>query len=93
MMANEFNTDTMPIMDHYTYCFMGDGCLMEGVSHEACALAGKLELGKLIAFWDDNKISIDGDTNGWFTENVAQRYRAYGWHVIENIDGHNHLEN
>src|SRR5690606_9292854 len=75
-------------IDHYTWVFAGDGCLMEGVSHEACSLAGTLGLGKLITFWDDNGISIDGPTEGWFTDDTPARFRAYGWHVIENVDGH-----
>lgn len=87
ILAEQFNKPDFPIVDHYTYCFMGDGCLMEGVSHEACSLAGTLKLGKLIAFWDNNGISIDGNTQGWFSENTADRFRAYGWHVQE-IDGH-----
>ena len=89
LLSTQFNEDNNKIINHYTYTFLGDGCLMEGVSHEACSLAGTLGLGKLIAFWDDNSISIDGDVKGWFTENVVQRYKAYGWQVIENIDGHN----
>lgn len=89
ILAEEFNRDGLAIVNHYTYVFVGDGCLMEGVSHEAASLAGTLGLGKLIALYDDNHISIDGDTKGWFDENVAQRFIAYGWQVIENIDGHN----
>jgi transketolase len=88
VLAAQFNRDQHQIIDHYTYVFMGDGCLMEGISHEACSLAGTLGLGKLIAFWDDNGISIDGHVEGWFTENVPQRFIAYGWHVLQ-IDGHN----
>lgn len=87
-LAEEFNQADFMIVDHHTYCFLGDGCLMEGISHEACSLAGVWQLGKLIAFWDDNGISIDGDVSGWFTDNTAERFRAYGWHVIEAIDGH-----
>ncbi|MGN1357488.1 MAG: transketolase [Succinivibrionaceae bacterium] len=87
ILAANFNRPDYPIVDHYTYVFMGDGCLMEGVSHEACSLAGTLKLGKLIAFWDNNGISIDGDTKGWFAENTAQRFEAYGWQVQE-VDGH-----
>lgn len=87
VLAENFNKPDYPIVDHYTYVFMGDGCLMEGVSHEACSLAGTLKLGKLIAFWDDNGISIDGDTKGWFSEDTAARFAAYGWHV-QKVDGH-----
>ncbi|MBR6027046.1 MAG: transketolase [Neisseriaceae bacterium] len=89
ILAEEFNRDNLNIVNHHTYVFVGDGCLMEGVSHEAASLAGTLGLGKLIVLYDDNHISIDGDTKGWFDENVAQRFTAYGWQVIENIDGHN----
>ena len=89
VLAAEFNRDGHDIVDHHTYVFVGDGCLMEGISHEVASLAGTLGLGKLIVFWDDNGISIDGETKGWFTENVAERFTAYGWHVISNIDGHN----
>ena len=88
LLAQKYNRPNHKIIDHHTYVFAGDGCLMEGISHEASSLAGTLKLGKLIMFWDDNKISIDGDTKGWFTENVADRYRAYHWQVIEGIDGH-----
>ena len=88
-LASQFNRDGHAIVDHFTYCFMGDGCLMEGISHEACSLAGRLKLGKLIAFWDDNGISIDGHVEGWFTDNTPQRFEAYGWHVIPAVDGHN----
>jgi len=87
-LAAQFNKESFDIVDHYTYCFMGDGCLMEGISHEACSLAGTLGLGKLIAFWDDNGISIDGHVEGWFTDDTAKRFEAYGWHVITDIDGH-----
>ncbi|GAA0341957.1 transketolase [Bowmanella denitrificans] len=87
-LAAQFNRDGHDIIDHFTYCFLGDGCLMEGVSHETCSLAGTLGLGKLIAFWDDNGISIDGHVEGWFTDNTPERFRAYGWHVIESVDGH-----
>ncbi|MCU5775285.1 transketolase [Erwiniaceae bacterium BAC15a-03b] len=87
-LAAEFNRDDLPVVDHYTYVFMGDGCLMEGISHEVCSLAGTLRLGKLIAFWDDNNISIDGHVDGWFSDDTAARFRAYGWHVIADIDGH-----
>ncbi len=87
--ASKYNQIDLNIMDHYTYVFTGDGCLMEGISHEACSLAGTLNLGKLICFYDDNGISIDGEVAGWFTEDVAKRFQAYGWHVIDGIDGHN----
>lgn len=87
-MADQFNQPGHDIVDHYTYAFMGDGCLMEGISHEACSLAGTLQLGKLIAFWDDNGISIDGHVEGWFTDDTVKRFEAYGWHVIPAVDGH-----
>ncbi|WED24209.1 transketolase [Vibrio sp. JC009] len=87
-MAEQFNKEGHDIVDHYTYAFMGDGCLMEGVSHEACSLAGTLGLGKLIAFWDDNGISIDGHVEGWFADDTPKRFEAYGWHVIPAVDGH-----
>ena len=87
-LAAQFNRDGHEIVDHYTYCFLGDGCLMEGISHEACSLAGTLKLGKLVAFYDDNGISIDGHVEGWFTENVPARFESYGWHVIPAVDGH-----
>jgi transketolase len=87
-LAAEFNKDGHNIVDHHTYVFLGDGCLMEGISHEACSLAGTLGLGKLIAFWDDNGISIDGHVEGWFTDNTPGRFEAYGWHVIPDVDGH-----
>ncbi len=87
-LAAHFNRENFDIVDHFTYCFLGDGCLMEGISHEACSLAGTLGLGKLIAFWDDNGISIDGHVEGWFTDNTPARFEAYGWHVIANVDGH-----
>ena len=86
-LAAEFNRDDFNIVDHFTYVFMGDGCMMEGISHEACSLAGTLGLGKLIAFWDDNGISIDGKVEGWFLDDTAKRFEAYGWHVVE-VDGH-----
>ncbi|MDK2122572.1 transketolase [Parachitinimonas caeni] len=89
MLAAQFNRPGHDIVDHYTYVFMGDGCLMEGISHETCSLAGTWKLGKLIAFWDDNGISIDGHVEGWFTDNTPARFEAYGWHVIRDIDGHN----
>jgi len=87
-LAGQFNRDGHEIVDHNTYVFLGDGCLMEGISHEACSLAGTLGLGKLIAFWDDNGISIDGHVDGWFTDNTPKRFEAYGWHVIADVDGH-----
>lgn len=87
-LAAQFNRPNHTVIDHYTYVFMGDGCLMEGISHEVSSLAGTLKLGKLIAFWDDNHISIDGDVHGWFTDNTPERFAAYGWHVVANIDGH-----
>ncbi|NOZ52730.1 MAG: transketolase [Gammaproteobacteria bacterium] len=87
-LAAQFNRDGHHIVDHYTYAFLGDGCLMEGISHEACSLAGTLGLGKLIAFWDDNGISIDGHVEGWFTDDTPKRFDAYGWHVIRDVDGH-----
>jgi len=89
ILAAQFNRDDFNLIDHYTYIFAGDGCLMEGLSHEVCSLAGTLGLGKLIVFWDNNHISIDGDTEGWFTDNTPERFKAYHWHVIEDIDGHN----
>ncbi len=87
VLAAEFNRDDFDIVDHFTYVFLGDGCMMEGISHEASSLAGTLELGKLIAFWDDNGISIDGKVEGWFLDDTPKRFEAYGWHVIE-VDGH-----
>lgn len=87
-LAAQFNREGHEIVNHYTYAFLGDGCLMEGVSHEACSLAGTLGLGKLIAFYDDNNISIDGHVDGWFTDDTAQRFESYGWQVIRNVDGH-----
>ncbi len=87
-LAAEFNRPEHEIVDHHTYVFLGDGCLMEGISHEACSLAGTLGLGKLIVFYDDNGISIDGDVSGWFTDNTPQRFASYGWQVIPNVDGH-----
>ena len=89
MMANQFNKPGHDIVDHHTYVFLGDGCLMEGVSHETCALAGTWGLGKLIAFWDDNGISIDGHIEGWYTDDTAKRFESYGWHAIRDVDGHN----
>jgi transketolase len=87
-LASQFNKEGHDIVDHFTYVFMGDGCLMEGISHEACSLAGTLGLGKLIAFWDDNGISIDGEVEGWFSDDTPKRFEAYGWHVIPAVDGH-----
>ncbi len=92
LLAQEFNpnngNDALNIIDHFTYAFLGDGCLMEGISHEACSLAGTLRLSKLIAFWDDNGISIDGHVEGWFTDDTPKRFEAYGWNVIKHVDGH-----
>ena len=88
LLADQFNKPGHDIVNHYTYCFLGDGCMMEGVSHESCALAGTWGLGNLIAFWDDNGISIDGHIEGWYTDDTAKRFEAYGWHVIPNVDGH-----
>lgn len=87
-LAAQFNQPGHDIVDHFTYCFLGDGCLMEGISHEVCSLAGTLGLGKLITFWDDNGISIDGHVEGWFTDDTPKRFEAYGWHVIAHVDGH-----
>lgn len=87
-LAAQFNKPHFDIVDHFTYCFLGDGCLMEGISHEACSLAGTLKLGKLIAFWDDNGISIDGEVEGWFTDDTPKRFESYGWQVIRGVDGH-----
>lgn len=87
-LSAQFNKPGHTIVDHFTYVFMGDGCMMEGISHEACSLAGTLKLGKLIAFYDENGISIDGEIEGWFTDDTAKRFEAYGWHVIRGIDGH-----
>jgi transketolase len=87
-LAATFNRPGYDIVDHCTYVFLGDGCLMEGISHESCSLAGTLGLGKLIAIYDDNGISIDGSTSGWFTDDTPARFRAYGWHVVEDVDGH-----
>jgi len=85
----QFNRPGHDIVDHHTYAFMGDGCMMEGISHEVCSLAGTLKLGKLTAFYDDNGISIDGHVEGWFTDDTAERFEAYGWHVVRHVDGHN----
>ncbi len=87
-LAGQFNREGHHIVDHYTYVFLGDGCMMEGISHEACSLAGTLGLGKLVAFWDDNGISIDGHVENWFTDDTAKRFEAYGWHVVRDVDGH-----
>ena len=89
LLAAEFNRPGHAVVDHHTYVFLGDGCLMEGISHEACSLAGTLGLGKLICFYDDNGISIDGEVKGWFTDDTPKRFEAYGWHVIPHVDGHN----
>ncbi|MEO8459383.1 MAG: transketolase [Dokdonella sp.] len=89
VLAERFNRDGFPIVDHYSYVFMGDGCMMEGISHEAASLAGTLKLGKLIAFYDDNGISIDGKVKGWFTDDTPARFEAYGWEVLRDVDGHN----
>jgi transketolase len=88
LLAVEYNKDGLALVDHHTYCFAGDGCLMEGISHEAASLAGTLKLGKLIVFYDDNGISIDGKVIGWFTDDTPKRFEAYGWHVVRNVDGH-----
>jgi transketolase len=88
VLAAKFNQDNFDIVDHHTYVSVGDGCLMEGISHEACSFAGTMGLGKLIAIYDDNKISIDGDVSGWFTEDIPGRFESYGWHVIRDVDGH-----
>ncbi|WP_036773744.1 transketolase [Photorhabdus australis] len=88
-LAEQFNRPGHDIVDHNTYAFMGDGCMMEGISHEVCSLAGTLKLGKLVAFYDDNGISIDGHVEGWFTDDTASRFEAYGWHVVRGVDGHN----
>jgi transketolase len=88
VLAATFNRPDATIVDHFTYVFLGDGCMMEGISHEACSFAGTHRLGKLIAFYDDNGISIDGKTSGWFTDDTPKRFEAYGWHVVPNVDGH-----
>jgi transketolase len=92
VMANRFNRGGHEIVDHHTWVFLGDGCLMEGISHEACSLAGRFGLGKLVAFWDDNGISIDGEVLGWFTDDTPARFEAYGWQVIRGVDGHDPVE-
>mgnify|MGYP000867396801 FL=1 len=89
LLAARYNRPEHAIVDHYTWVFLGDGCLMEGISHEVASLAGTLKLGKLIAFYDDNGISIDGDVRGWFTDETVKRFESYGWQVIPEIDGHN----
>ena len=91
-LENRYNRDGFPLIDHYTYVFAGDGCLMEGISHEACSLAGTLALHKLVVFYDDNGISIDGETHGWFRDDTPGRFEAYGWQVIRNVDGHDPVE-
>lgn len=91
MLATSFNRDGYDVVDHRTWVFAGDGCLMEGISHEACSLAGTLKLGKLICIYDDNGISIDGETDGWFTDDTAKRFDSYGWQVIDNVDGHDSI--
>jgi transketolase len=88
LLATQYNREGLALVDHFTYCFAGDGCLMEGISHEAASFAGHLKLGKLIVFYDDNGISIDGKVAGWFTEDTPKRFEAYGWHVVKNVDGH-----
>ncbi|MBW8307584.1 MAG: transketolase, partial [Thiobacillus sp.] len=88
VLAAEFNKPDHTIVDHHTYVFLGDGCMMEGISHEACALAGTWKLNKLVAFWDDNGISIDGHIEHWYTDDTAKRFEAYGWNVVPNVDGH-----
>ncbi|SFI37852.1 transketolase [Collimonas sp. OK307] len=92
LLAQEFNRPECDIVDHHTYVFLGDGCLMEGISHEACSLAGTLGLGKLICFYDDNNISIDGHVEGWFTDDTPKRFDAYGWHVMPGVDGHDPVD-
>ncbi len=92
LLAQRFNRPDFDVIDHRTWVFMGDGCLMEGISHEAASLAGTWGLGKLVAFWDDNNISIDGNTDGWFTDDTPARFEAYGWRVIRNVDGHDARE-
>jgi transketolase len=88
VLASRFNREGHALVDHYTYVFTGDGCLMEGISHEACSLAGTLGLGKLVVFYDDNNISIDGEVEGWFKDDTPARFEAYGWQVIRNVNGH-----
>ena len=88
VLAAQFNRDGHEVVDHFTYTFLGDGCMMEGISHEVCSLAGTLGLGKLIAFYDDNGISIDGEVEGWFSDDTPARFEAYGWQVLPSVDGH-----
>ena len=88
VLAAQFNQAGHNVVDHKTYTFLGDGCLMEGISHEACSLAGTLGLGKLICYYDDNGISIDGEVKGWFTDDTPARFESYGWQVLANVDGH-----
>ena len=88
VLAAQFNRPGHEVVDHQTYTFLGDGCLMEGISHEVCSLAGTLGLGKLMAFYDDNGISIDGEVEGWFSDDTPARFKAYGWHVVADVDGH-----
>ena len=88
VLAGQFNREGHAVVDHRTWVFLGDGCLMEGISHEVCSLAGTLGLGKLVAFYDDNGISIDGEVEGWFTDDTPKRFESYGWQVIPNVDGH-----
>ncbi len=89
ILADQFNRENHEVVDHFTYAFLGDGCMMEGISHEVCSLAGTLGLGKLVAFYDDNGISIDGEVEGWFTDDTVKRFESYGWQVIPAVDGHN----
>src|SRR5690606_33703475 len=88
LLAARFNRDGFPVVDHFTWVFAGDGCMMEGISHEACSLAGTLKLGRLVVFYDDNGISIDGQVEHWFRDDTPRRFEAYGWHVIPDVDGH-----
>ena len=92
MLATRFNRPEFKVVDHHTWVFLGDGCLMEGISHEAASLAGTWGLHKLVAFWDDNKISIDGNTDGWFTDDTPARFEAYGWNVVRGVNGHDPVE-
>ena len=89
-LAAQYNKPGLELINHHTYTFLGDGCLMEGISHEVCSLAGTLKLDKLIAFYDDNGISIDGEVEGWFSDDTPRRFESYGWHVIPEVDGHDH---